>query len=264
MLQKNQTDLRKDICEIGRRVWQRGYVAYNDGNISIRLDQNHVLATPTGVSKGFLSPDMLCVVDLDGRQIDGHLKVSSEILMHLTMYRERCDIGAVVHVHPPYCTAFAVAGEALDQPTLPEFVVALGKVPLAPYGAPSTPELGETVLPYVKDHDVFLLANHGALALGSDVYEAYHRMETLEQSSMIMFLARMLGRQNVIPSADLGHLEAMRERMGLTFPRDCLTFPPGSSSPVRRQTEVDEAQIEAVVRRVAERLIQEMGREGGN
>lgn len=260
MFEKNQTELRKDICEIGRRVWQRGYVAYNDGNISIRLNKDHVLATPTGVSKGFLSPDMLVVVDMEGRQIDGHLKVSSEVLMHLAMYRERCDIAAVVHAHPVYCTGFAVAGEGLDRPTLPEFVVALGDVPLAPYAPPSTPLLGESVKPYVKDHDVFLLANHGALSIGQDVYQAYHRMETLEQSAQISFIARMLGRENVIAPSEMDHLQNMRQTMGLTYPRDCLTFPPGSKSPVNRGDDVNEATIEAMVRKVAERLIQEMGR----
>jgi L-fuculose-phosphate aldolase len=262
MFEKNQTELRKDICEVGRRVWQRGYVAFNDGNISIRLDQKLVLATPTGVSKGFLSPDMLVLVDMEGNQVGGHLKMSSEILMHLAMYRERCDIGAVVHAHPPYATGFAVAGEPLNRPTLPEFVVALGGVPLAPYAAPSTPELGESVKPYIKDHDVFLLANHGALSIGGDVYNAYHKMETLEHGAFISFIARMLGQENEISAEELPHLHGMRQSMGLTYPRECLTFPPGSRSPVNRGGgEVSEATLEAVVRQVAERLLKEMGRQ---
>lgn len=260
MFEKSQTELRKDICEIGRRVWQRGFVAYNDGNISIRLDQKYVLATPTGVSKGFLSPDMLVVVDMDGNQVDGHLKVSSEILMHLAMYRDRCDIASVVHAHPPYCTGFAVAGESLEKPVLPEFVVALGDIPLAPYGAPSTPALGESVAPFIKDHDVFLLANHGLTAIGGDVFQAYHRMETAEMSAFVTFISRMLGNQNEIAAHELPHLYNMRKSMGLDYPRECLTFPPGKSSPVNRAEEVSEATLEAVVRRVAERLIAEMKR----
>jgi len=260
MFEKSQTELRADICEIGRRVWQRGYVAYNDGNISIRLSQDLVLATPTGVSKGFLKPDMLVLVDMMGNQVGGHMKMSSEILMHLAMYKERCDIGSVVHAHPPYCTGFAVAGESLQRPTLPEFVVALGDVPLAPYGKPSTPELGDTVKPFLKDHDVFMLANHGALSIGADVYQAYYRMETLEQSALISFIARMLGTENEIDSGELPHLRNMRQSMGLGYPRECLTFPPGGRSPVNRGEDVNAATIEAVVRQVAERLLKEMGK----
>jgi L-fuculose-phosphate aldolase len=166
----------------------------------------------------------------------------------------------VCHAHPPYCTGFAVAGEPLDRPVLPEFVVALGDVPLAPYAPPSTPDLGESVKPYIRDHDVFLLANHGALAIGQDVYQAYHRMETMEMSAHVMFIARMLGRLNEISADELPHLRNMRKSMGLDYPRECLTFPPGKSSPVNRGDDVNEATVEAVVRRVAERLIKEMSR----
>ena len=257
MFEKSQTELRHDICEIGRRVWQRGYVAFNDGNLSIRLDKDRVLATPTGVSKGFLSPDMLVVVDMEGNQIDGHLKMSSEILMHLAMYKDRCDIGAVVHCHPPYATGFAVYGEGFDRPTLPEFVVALGGVPLAPYGKPSTPELGEVVKPFVKDHDVFLLQNHGSLSLGGDIYQAYYRTETLELSAQITFIARLLGKENVIAAEEIPHLVGMREKLGLDFPRDCLTFAPGSKQPITKPATAD-GDLEALVARVAERVVKEM------
>lgn len=260
MFEKSQTELRQDICEIGRRVWQRGYVAYNDGNLSIRLDSERVLATPTGVSKGFLSPDMLVIVDMDGKQLEGHLKMSSEILMHLAMYRERCDIGAVVHAHPPHATGFAVYGEGFDRPTLPEFVVALGDVPLAPYGKPSTPELAESVRPYVANHDVFLLANHGTLSLGQDIYQAYHRTETLELSAQITFIARCLGRENVISGEEIPHLQAMREKLGFDYPRECVTFAPGSNKPAGNGAEVSEQQLEALVKKVAERIVGELRR----
>ncbi|NUP99916.1 MAG: class II aldolase/adducin family protein [Armatimonadetes bacterium] len=260
MFEKSETDLRADICEVGRRIWQRGYVAYNDGNLSIRLDQNVVLATPTGVSKGFLTPDMLVTVDLDGNQLSGHLKMSSEILMHLAMYRERCDVAAVVHTHPPHATGFAVYGEGFDRPTLPEFVVALGGVPLAPYGKPSTPELAESVKPYVKDHDVFLLANHGALALGGDIFQAYYRTETLELSAQITFIARLLGKENVIADEEVPYLKQMRANLGFDYPRECLTFAPGSKTPVQKSAPQagGNDQIEAMVQRVAERVIREL------
>jgi len=258
MFEKTQTELREDICEVGRRIWQRGYVAYNDGNLSIRLNQELVLSTPTGVSKGFLTPDMLVLVDMEGQQQGGHLKMSSEILMHIAMYRERCDVGAVVHTHPPYATGFAVVGESLESPTLPEFVVALGGVPLAPYGKPSTPELGESVAPFVRDHDVFLLENHGALSLGQDIFQAYHRTETLEHSAMITFIARCLGHEKSIAPEEIPHLEQMREKMGLTFPRECLTFAPGGTQPVKTSKDVDEAMIESLVEKVAERILRGM------
>ncbi|MCC7495135.1 MAG: class II aldolase/adducin family protein [Fimbriimonadaceae bacterium] len=258
MFEKSQTELRQDICEVGRRVWQKGFVAYNDGNLSVRLDGDRVLATPTGVSKGFLTPDMLVVVDLDGKQLEGHLKMSSEILMHLAMYRERCDIGAVVHAHPPYATGFAVYGEGFNRPTLPEFVVALGDVPLAPYGAPSTPQLGESVRPYVRDHDVFLLQNHGSLSLGKDIFQAYYRTETLELSAQITFIARLLGKENVISDEDLPHLRQMRDKLGFGYPRECLTFAPGSNQPAQRPAGSADGDLEALVQRVAERVVREL------
>ncbi len=259
MFEKTQTELRADICEIGRRVWQKGFVAYNDGNLSIRLNEREVLATPTGVSKGFLTPDMLVVVDLDGNQLDGHLKMSSEILMHLAMYKERCDIGAVVHVHPPHATGFAVYGEGFDRPTLPESWSRWAACRLAPYGKPSTPELGESVKPYVADHDVFLLQNHGTLALGKDIHQAYYRTETLELSAQITFIARMLGKENVIPEEEIPHLVQMRRSMGLDYPRSCLTFQPGSNQPVQSAGGGSgDAELEGLVQRVAERVVREL------
>ncbi len=255
MFERSQTELREDICEVGRRIWQRGFVAFNDGNLSIRLADDLVLATPTGVSKGFLKPDMLVTVDLDGRQVSGHLKMSSEILMHLAIYRERCDVGAVVHTHPPYATGFAVYGEGLNRPILPEFVIALGDVPLAPYGKPSTPELGESIRPYLGDHDVFLLKNHGSVSVGKDIYGAYYRTETLELSAQIAFVARCLGREQEIAPEELPYLQEMRSTLGFDYPRECLTFAPGSKRAVNTPQAADDAQLEAMVQRVAERVL---------
>ena len=181
-----------DIVEVGRRLWTRGFVASNDGNISVRIDADRLLMTPASVSKGFMTPDMMVVTDLDGRLLSGApgRKPSSEILMHLVAYRERPDVGAVVHAHPPLSTGFAVAGIPLDRAVLAEVVTTLGSIPIAEYGTPSTRELADTVAPYVKAHDGLLLANHGALALGSDLFAAYYKMETIEHFARISLVAR--------------------------------------------------------------------------
>jgi L-fuculose-phosphate aldolase len=168
--------LRLDIVEVGRRLWTRGFVASNDGNISVRVGPDRLLMTPANVSKGFMAPEMMVVTDLDGTLVSGApgRKPSSEIKMHLVAYRERPDIGAVVHAHPPLSTGFAVAGIPLDRAVLAEVVTTLGSIPIADYATPSTPALAESVAPYVRAHDGLLLANHGALALGTDLFAAYY------------------------------------------------------------------------------------------
>ncbi len=173
---------RSDIVEVGRRLWMRGFVASNDGNISVRIAPDRLLMTPASVSKGFMTPDMMVITDLDGTLVSGApgRKPSSEIMMHLVAYRQRPDVGAVVHAHPPLSTGFAVAGIALDRAVLAEVVTTLGSIPIADYGTPSTRELADAVAPYVKAHDGLLLANHGALALGPDLFGAYYKMETIE------------------------------------------------------------------------------------
>src|SRR4029453_15939262 len=177
-----ETQFRADIVEIGRRLWTRGYVASNDGNISVRIGPDRLLMTPASVSKGFMTPDMMVVTDLSGALVSGApgRKPSSEIKMHLVAYRERPDVGAVVHAHPPLSTGFAVAGIPLDRAVLAEVVTTLGSIPIADYATPSTKELPEAVRKYVKAHDGMLLANHGALTLGTDLFAAYYKMETIE------------------------------------------------------------------------------------
>ncbi|HSA24843.1 MAG TPA: class II aldolase/adducin family protein, partial [Myxococcota bacterium] len=153
---------RQELVEYGRRLWLRGFVAANDGNLSVRLDGERVLTTPTGVSKGFMAPDDLLVTDLGGARVEGRGRPSSELPMHLEIYRGRPDVRAVVHAHPPVATAFAVAGIPLDQCLLPEMVVSLGAIPIAPYGTPSTEEIPASIRPFVPRCDAVLLANHGA------------------------------------------------------------------------------------------------------
>jgi L-fuculose-phosphate aldolase len=217
----DQTDqLRADIVEVGRRLWVRGYVASNDGNISVRLGPDRLLMTPASVSKGFMTPDMMVVTDLDGSLISGApgRKPSSEALMHLVAYRQRPDIGAVVHAHPPLATGFAVAGIALDRAVLAEVVTTLGSIPIAEYGTPSTRELADTVAPYVKSHDGLLLANHGALALGRDLFGAYYKMETIEHFARISLTARLLGREHLLSRDEVMRLQDLRSTYGIAAP----------------------------------------------
>src|SRR5947209_10958601 len=193
-----ESSLRADIVEIGRRMYARGYTASNDGNISVRLGGDRLLMTPKSVCKGFMSPDMMCVTDLDGRKLQGERDPSSEMLMHLEVYRQRPDVQAVVHAHPPIATGFAVAGIPLDRAVLAEVITTLGSVPLADYATPSTKELPEAVRKYVKAHDGMLLANHGALTLGADLFAAYYKMETIEPFAHISLVARLLGGERLL------------------------------------------------------------------
>lgn len=186
---------KQQICEIGHRIWQLGWVAANDGNISVKLDDNHYLATPTGVSKSFLTPDMIILVDGEGKILDGNTKYrpSSEFPMHLRCYKDRPDVKAVVHAHPPTATGFAIANIPLDGYTMPEAIITLGAVPIAKYGTPSTNEVPEGVAEWLPEHDAMLLQNHGALSVGCDLITAYYRMECLELFAKSTLVARQLG-----------------------------------------------------------------------
>src|SRR5512133_2135047 len=180
-----EAQLRADIVEVGRRLYARGYTASNDGNISVRLDEQRLLMTPANVCKGFMNEQMMVVTDLEGNKIAGERKPSSEMQMHLEVYRQRPDVQAVVHAHPPVATAFAVAGIPLDRAVLAEVLTTLGSVPIADYATPSTSELPQAVGKYIKAHDGMLLANHGALTVGADVFAAYYKMETIEHFAKI-------------------------------------------------------------------------------
>lgn len=206
---------RKDIVEAGRRIWLRGYVAANDGNISVRMGPDEFLVTPTGVSKGFMTPGMILKVNGRAECPSGKLKPSSEIKMHLAVYRERPDVNAVVHAHPPVSTAFAVAGIPLTKCILPEVIITLGGIPLVEYGTPSTAEIPAAIGKYLKDYNAFLLENHGALTLGTDVFHAYHRMETMEHFAVISLAARQLGGERELPPSRVSQLMEVREKLGL-------------------------------------------------
>jgi L-fuculose-phosphate aldolase len=213
-----ESTLRADIVEVGRRMYARGYTASNDGNISVRLGSDRLLMTPKSVCKGFMTPDMMCITDLEGRKLQGDRDPSSEMLMHLEVYRQRQDVQAVVHAHPPTATGFAVAGIPLDRAVLAEVLTTLGSVPIAEYATPSTRELPEAVRKYIKAHDGMLLANHGALTVGGDLYSAYYKMETIEHFAHISLVARMLGRENLISREEVLRLQELRGTYGIKAP----------------------------------------------
>jgi L-fuculose-phosphate aldolase len=212
---KTEREHRQDIIEIGRLIYQKGWVAANDGNITIRLDGERILSTPTGVSKGMMHPDDLIIVDYEGNKVLGRLERTSEILMHLTIYKSRPDVQAIVHAHPPVSTGFATAGLSLNKALLPEVVIGLGCIPLAEYGLPGTPELSDTIAPLIPKHDAILLANHGAVAYGSDIRQAFFRMETVEHFARINLVAELLGGPRVLPRKEVRKLIDARGRYGI-------------------------------------------------
>jgi len=213
-----ESTLRADIVEVGRRMYARGYTASNDGNISVRLGDDRLLMTPKSVCKGFMTPDMMCITDLEGRKLQGDRDPSSEMLMHLEVYRQRPDVQAVVHAHPPIATGFAVAGIPLDRPVLAEVLTTLGSIPIAAYATPSTSELPAAVRQYIKAHDGMLLANHGALTVGADLFAAYYKMETIEHFAKISLVARLLGRENLIAREEVERLQELRGTYGIKAP----------------------------------------------
>jgi L-fuculose-phosphate aldolase len=215
----NEWKLREQMCEIGRRVYNKGFAAANDGNISYRLSEDRVLCTPTRISKGFMKPDDLCVVDLDGKQISGKRKRSSEILLHLTVMKARDDIRSVVHCHPPHATAFAVAQEPIPKCVLPEIEVFLGEVAIAPYETPGGQKFADTILPYVKDTETILLANHGTVTYGADLEDAYFKTEIIDAYCRILILSKQLGRVHYYDDAKAAELLKLKPGLGIPDPR---------------------------------------------
>jgi L-fuculose-phosphate aldolase len=199
---------REEIVRFGKLLHQSGMVAATDGNLSVRLEDNCILSTPTAMSKGLLEPNDLVIVDERGHKVSGWREVSSEIEMHLSIYRMRPDINAVVHAHPPTATGFAAAGLPLDTPLCSEIVVTLGTVPLATYETPGTPELSGALAPLIPDHQAILMANHGVVTYGADLLTAYMNMETVEHYAKIALVTHMLGKQQPLSGQ---HLDKLRE-----------------------------------------------------
>jgi L-fuculose-phosphate aldolase len=225
MSTRAEEKIRADIVEAGRRMYSRGYVASNDGNISARLDDGRLMTTPKSVSKGFMTPDMMVIVDYQGKKLAGDRDPSSELPMHLEIYRNRPDVNAVTHAHPPLATGFAVAGIPLTRAVLAEVITTLGSIPIAEYGTPSTAELPDAVRKYIKAHDGMLLANHGAVTCGVDVMGAYYKMETIEHFAKISLVARLLGGENLISRQEVERLQSLRGMYGIAAPAPLCTNP---------------------------------------
>ena len=225
MSSRLEEQLRADIVEAGRRLYARAYIASNDGNISARLDDSRIITTPKSVSKGFMTPDMMVIVDYEGKKVAGERDASTELPMHLEIYRNRSDVNAVVHAHPPLATGFAVAGIPLTRAVLAEVITTLGSIPIAEYGTPSTSELPDAVRKYIKAHDGMLLANHGAVTCGPNVMAAYYKMETIEHFAKISLVARLLGREHLISKDEVERLQGLRGYYGIPAPAPLCADP---------------------------------------
>ncbi len=213
----SDAEAKKAILDVGQRMYMRGFVAANDGNITCKVSPNEIWATPTGVSKGFMTEEMLVKLDLDGNILEGSAKPSSEVKMHLRVYKENPELTAVTHAHPPMATAYAVAGIALEEPILTEGVLCLGVVPVAKYATPGTQEVPDSIAPFVKDYNAVLLANHGALTWGHDIYEAFYRLESVEYyAKLLTYTGRILGQQHLLSSAQVKTLIDNRPKYGIT------------------------------------------------
>jgi L-fuculose-phosphate aldolase len=208
-----QSQYRDAIVHSGRVLYDRGYIAATDGNISVRLDEDRILITPTCMCKGKMHADDLVIIDRHGRKLEGERNVSSEVQMHLLIYNMRPDIQAVVHAHPPTATGFAAAGIALDQPLVSEVVLTLGAVPLAPYGCPGTQALSDSLRPLIPEHDAILMANHGVVTYADDFERAFMNMETVEHFAKITLVARTLGAPKVLDAEEVAKLTAIRRQL---------------------------------------------------
>jgi len=255
-MQKNKYnsdfEAKSIICEIGKRMYNRNYVAANDGNISVKVGPNAIWCTPTGISKGYMTPDMLVKMDLSGKILSGKYKPSSEVKMHLRVYNENPEVNAVCHAHPPVATSFAIAGIQLDKAILPEAVVLLGTVPVAPYATPGTQEVPDSIAPYCKSHNAVLLANHGALTWGADPIEAYHRMESLEHYALIhMYTSKIINKSNELSCTQVDELLKIRENLGIKGGG----IPPCKVEESMEDTNDKDEAIKALVEKVTQQVL---------
>ncbi|MFO0915630.1 MAG: class II aldolase/adducin family protein [Pirellulales bacterium] len=212
--------LKQDICEIGRRIYDKGFAAANDGNITVRVSENEVLCTPTMHSKGFLKPDDIALIDMTGKQLSGRKKRSSEALLHLEIYRQRPEVKSVVHCHPPHATAFAVAREPIPQCVLPEVEVFLGDIPITRYETPGGQAFADTIRPFVDKTNIIILANHGTVSFGEDVERAYWWTEILDAYCRILMLAKGLGKINYFSETEERELLNLKAKWGFADPRN--------------------------------------------
>lgn len=224
---------RREIVRVCQRLYERGLIAGPDGNVSVRLGEDRVLVTPAGMSKVDVTVEDLVELTLDGKQVRGSRRASSEVQMHLRIYQRRPDVQAVVHAHPPQATGFAVAGESFSACVLPEMIFQVGWVPLVPYATPGTPQLADAFEPFLPSHDAFLMANHGATTVGPTLTVAHQRMESLEHSARILLTARMLGRVNTLTPSQVEALVDQRRRAMPDLPFSGCQIPANSRSEAR-------------------------------
>ena len=224
MAYMNAHKIKQDICEIGRRIYNKGFAAANDGNITVRISENEVLCTPTMHSKGFLKPEDISTVDMTGKQIAGTKKRSSEALLHLEIYTQRPDVKSIVHCHPPHATAFAVAREPIPQCVLPEVEVFLGDVPITKYETPGGQAFADTIRPFVDNTNVIILANHGTVSYGEDVERAYWWTEILDAYCRILMLSKQLGKVNYFTEGKERELLELKDKWGFSDPRNTPEF----------------------------------------
>ncbi|WP_437186166.1 class II aldolase/adducin family protein [Planctomicrobium sp. SH668] len=215
----NNPEIKEWICEIGRRVYNKGFAAANDGNISYRVGENEVLCSPTMICKGFMKHEDICMVDLDGKQLAGTKKRTSEILLHLTIMKHRPDVKAVVHCHPPHATAFAVTREPIPQCVLPEIEVFMGEVPIAPYETPGAQGFADTVVPFLKSSNTIILTNHGTVTFGKTLEEAYWKTEILDAYCRILILSKQLGGITYLNEQKSRELLDLKKKLGFDDPR---------------------------------------------
>ncbi|MGL5244551.1 MAG: class II aldolase/adducin family protein [Sarcina sp.] len=267
----SEYEIKKQICEIGKRIYNNGFVAANDGNISVKINEKEVLCTPTGVSKGYMTPDMICKVNLKGEilQANSTYKPSSEIKMHLRVYKERNDVKSVVHAHPPYGTSYAIAGIPLNKAIMPEAVIFLGEVPIVEYGTPSTEEIPNAVSKYLNSYDAVLLENHGALTYGVDLMAAYFKMESLEFYAKLMHISSQIGEPQMLNDTQIEKLLNIRKSMNLVgkHPGICCNnssckFNSNNSEIINdvEEKEIKENEIEKIVKAVTAKVLGELNR----
>ncbi len=215
----NLHKLKEEICDIGRRIYNKGFAAANDGNISFRFDENRVLCTPTQICKGFMKPDDLCIVDMEGNQISGQRKRTSEVMLHLTIMKRRPEVKSVVHCHPPHATAFGIAREAIPQCVLPEVDIFMGDVPIAKYAIPGGQDFADTILPFVDKTNIVVQANHGTVSWGPTVERAYWLTELLDAYCRILLISRDLGRVDYFNKSEAVDLLNLKQQWNIDDPR---------------------------------------------
>ncbi len=261
-------NLRQEIVRVGKLLYDRGLIVATDGNVSARLDANRILATPSGLCKGFVEPEQLIIVDLDGNRIgpfnsaNRNLRPTSEMAMHLEAYRRRPDVGAVAHAHPPISVALSIAGIDLAQCLIPEVIVTLGIVPTTQYATPSSEENVRAIRDLIGGHDAIVLQRHGTLAVGRDPFDAFLKTESIEQMSRVAFMTRLLGASPALPAEEVVKLIAQREALGLSRAADVEDFcvhcgvchAPGRHVEPNKHNPDDAA----LVREVTQRVIRQM------